>query len=890
MKRLTILIFLFTNLYIYASHIVGGEIYYDYLGNNDYKISIVLYRDCNSTGALYDDPLSLGIFNDNKVLLYNIPVTFPGSTNIPITFSNPCVTPPNDICIEKGVYSKIINLPPIIGGYHLSYQRCCRGPNVVNINNPDNTGLTLTAHIPGIETNLTNNSSPRFTGYPPTLLCAGEELVFNHSAIDLEGDELVYSLEAPYSGANSEVPMPSPPPSQPYNQVVWKTNYQSTNPLGPNSTISINSITGILTVTPSQTGLFVVGIRVTEYRNGVVIGYTTRDFLFRVIDCQITLKAEIPLQEEMNYFISYCQGLTVTFDNNSFGATNYNWDFGVTSTNSDVSTQFEPTYTYPQPGTYQVRLIANLGWPCSDTSYQSITVNNQLETFFTTTDSICFIGNTFDFDGTIIGNQTTDILYTFGNNASIPSSTNLDVSSVTFNTTGFIPITLEAKSGTCESKFTDSIYIFALPQVDFSPPINYMCEGLTVSFTNNSTDIISSDWDFGVMNTNSDKSSSRDPIFNFPSPGTYTVKLIGKSTGQCIDSTFKTLIVNEVLDVSFSSQDTLCITNNIFDFDGDWTGSSQTTFLWDFGSKASSQTSNNIDVFNISYSEPGKYPVTLTGNFMNCSDSFTDTVFILREPEVDFTILDELHCSPYLAHFIDLSLSDAPLNYFWDFGNGLTSNIQNPTSIYENVGEYSVSLKIVADYGCIDTISLSKSDFIEVHPKPTADFSVSKEETDICNSMISFFDASLGAETFTYIFNGIDSTNEQNPTYVYLQPNTFYPVQIVTNEYGCKDTLRKRIYIIPFNVFIPNAFTPNGNEYNNDFFTVTNLIPENWDFSIFNRWGERIYNTQNPYDRWDGNYNGTPVQSGLYIYKLNYTSCDALKSEIEITGHVSLLK
>ena len=214
----------------------------------------------------------------------------------------------------------------------------------------------------------------------------------------------------------------------------------------------------------------------------------------------------------------------------------------------------------------------------------------------------------------------------------------------------------------------------------------------------------------------------------------------------------------------------------------------------------------------------------------------------------------------------------------------------DPNTIYDSVGLYDVTLKIVAEYGCIDTLELKKTDFIEVYPKPVSDFSVSKKETDICNSLIRFQDLSQGASSFNYNFNEIDNSNQQNPTYTYLEAGAFYPYQIVTSDKGCKDTSRQLIYIIPFNVYIPNAFTPDGNKYNSEFYSVTNLVPEDWDFTIFNRWGETVYNTKNPYDKWDGNYNNKPAQTGIYIYKLNYTSCDALKTQIEISGHVSLIR
>jgi hypothetical protein len=246
MRFYLILFISFFSFNIYGNHIVGGEVFYDYLGGNNYRISIVVYRDCFSTGAQYDNPLSLGIFTSSNQLIENIMIPFTGSQIVPITFSNPCVVAPTDICTEKTTYSVIVNLPPTIGGYTLAYQRCCRGEEVVNLVSPDDTGITLTTHIPGPETPFLVNSSPRFTNYPPSILCNNEDLIFNHSATDLDGDQLVYSLVAPYSGGNSSNPMPSPPPSPPYAPVNWSNTFTNSNPLGTGASISIDPATGIL--------------------------------------------------------------------------------------------------------------------------------------------------------------------------------------------------------------------------------------------------------------------------------------------------------------------------------------------------------------------------------------------------------------------------------------------------------------------------------------------------------------------------------------------------------------------------------------------------------------------------------------------------------------------
>jgi hypothetical protein len=209
---------------------VGGEIYYDDLGGSQYRVTVKLYRDCLSDGAEFDADLPITIFDGNGNQLDNITIPFPGSTLLPVSFSNPCVTIPSDICVEEAVYTAILNLPASTTGYTLSYQRCCRGPNVVNLNNPGDQGLTLTTDIPP-SSQVTLNSSPRFNNFPPLMLCAGEELIFDHSASDLDGDSLVYELCTPFQGGTSTAPAPNPASPPPYQDVQWAGGgISATNP------------------------------------------------------------------------------------------------------------------------------------------------------------------------------------------------------------------------------------------------------------------------------------------------------------------------------------------------------------------------------------------------------------------------------------------------------------------------------------------------------------------------------------------------------------------------------------------------------------------------------------------------------------------------------------
>ena len=98
------------------------------------------------------------------------------------------------------------------------------------------------------------------------------------------------------------------------------------------------------------------------------------------------------------------------------------------------------------------------------------------------------------------------------------------------------------------------------------------------------------------------------------------------------------------------------------------------------------------------------------------------------------------------------------------------------------------------------------------------------------------------------------------------------------------------LYIEPFTVFIPNAFTPDGNEYNNLFRAVSYFDIKEWEFSIYNRWGEIIFYSTDVNEGWDGFYKNKRAQDGLYNYQVRYVSCEKTNFTHEVRGHFSLIK
>jgi gliding motility-associated-like protein len=532
--RLIFILFILFSFNANAAHIVGGDMFYDCLGGNEYRITLKLYRDCLSDGAEFDNPLPISIFDGNGTFLDNFDIAFPGSNQLEVSFNeNECVSTPSDICIEEAIYTKIVTLPASTNGYTLAYQRCCRGGGISNLNDSENEGLTLTVSIP-TEANAICNSSPRFNNSPPTLLCANETLIFDHSATDPDGDEIIYELYTPNAGGSSVAPAPDPVPSPPYDPVVWAAGISATNTFGSGS-ISINATTGQLNATPELLGLYVVGIRANEYRNGILIGSTTRDFLYRVVNCEVSLTAATPIQTEQSNFTSFCQGLTFEFDNTSFGGNSYQWDFGVEGISTDVSTAFEPTYTFPEQGIYTVTLVVSQSEGCSDTTEQIFEINNELTAEFTVPDPQCITGNSFDFIGEGSLPDGSVFNWSFGGGANPAISTDQNPNGIIFDQAGNIPVTYTASFASCIESVTQNVFIYKEPTIDFTIADELKCAPYTAYFQNLSdadTEIFS-DWTFGNGTSNS---SEFNAVHIYENPGFYDVSLTISTTSGCINT------------------------------------------------------------------------------------------------------------------------------------------------------------------------------------------------------------------------------------------------------------------------------------------------------------------------------------------------------------------
>lgn len=642
LKRVILIIEIFISIIsgskLNATHIVGGEIYYDYLGGNNYRITMKIYRDCINGLAPFDNPAFVTVFDagNNIVTTRNLPLL--SITNIPPSINNPCIQVPTNVCVEEGLYMDSLNLPPKAGGYYIVYQRCCRNVTILNLINPNGVGATYWEHIPGPE-KATSNSSPRFKKFPPIFICNGIPINFDHSATDADGDQLVYSLCDPYNGLDDCCPSigtvqpqscANPPPScptvntpPPYMSVPFLPPYSGSFPMSSSPAININSITGNLNGTPDINGQWVVGVCVQEFRGGNLIGTHHRDFQFNVVTCGVTVLSAMMDQAQP------CGGYTVNFVNQSIGGTAFHWDFGVNVLNNDTSALFNPTYVYQDTGKYTVTLITNPGKPCVDTVKKTFYVYPVLSPTFTAPPPQCVTGNSFSYS--VTGNYApySTFSWNFGASASPPTSTLSNPSGITYSAPGTYPVSVFVKQALCTKTLTDNITVLPKPKADFENDSVTMCDPAVVSFTNSSISgpSVSYLWQFSDGSTSTDK----NPTHSFSPAGVYNVTLTVISNNGCVDTSkfimpgLVTVNVRPTADFSYLPTETTIFDPDIYFFDE---SVHATSWHYSFGDGESSLMVNPSH----HYTNWGTFEVIQTVvNGFGCPDTAVRYVTILPE-------------------------------------------------------------------------------------------------------------------------------------------------------------------------------------------------------------------------------------------------------------------
>ncbi len=305
------------------------------------------------------------------------------------------------------------------------------------------------------------------------------------------------------------------------------------------------------------------------------------------------------------------------------------------------------------------------------------------------------------------------------------------------------------------------------------------------------------------------------------------------------------------------------------------------SYLWNNGA-----TSANLNSL-----QAGNYSVQIIDD----NGCIINSAVVISQPEAliaDFNINAVNGCAPLTIDFTNTSQGIAS-SCLWDFGNGQSSTDCNASNFtYTLPGCYSITLTINNGANCSSSVTIDSA--VCVLENPTAAFNYVTAPDIFYTGEVSFNNVSTGGSSYSWNF-GDNSPYSifENPDHIYPQQidTSYYVTLIVTDSNGCVDTVVNIITIDPeFFVYVPNAVTIDGNAYNEVFFPVfadPNRI-KRYRLTIYNRWGENIWETSDYNQGWDGRSKGQDVQDGVYTWKIEYELF--IEGKKRLFGHVTLLR
>ena len=572
---------------------------------------------------------------------------------------------------------------------------------------------------------------------------------------------------------------------------------------------------------------------------------------------------------------SGCEPLTVEFTNYSDGATqiSYNLDDNTLTGNDN------PTHTY-NVGDYTIMQFADNG--CSyDTTQVTIHVLDSPNIDFSTNVINTCTHNNIQFLPVI--DNSVEFEWDFGD------GTTSDISNPTheYITGGNYVVTFTTSNNNlCTATVSHPFTVFNGPEASFNAPNQLGCSPFNICFSNTTTAGSFYSWDFG----NGSSANTLNACYtyeNFSSSAQlYTVTMVVQDMQLCSDTATMDIIVapQPVSAFTLSGFESCFFPQQVMA-----TNFSQLAngYTWYVNGTQMPGLMNTAFLF----SNVGTYAVDLVAsNQFGCTSTSTSQYVIHPLPDLSFSADSYSGCVPLTVNFTNESIGST--NYVWLFGDGASSIYPNAQHTYGTHGFYDVQLVGYTDQGCFDTLSMY--DLIKAYRLPIADFHFDPEETTIYEPEIGFFDESSYANFWEWNFGDGGTATTQNAAHTYAKAGEWNVTLTVWTNFGCKSVANDVVIVNDiFNVFVPNTFTPDGDDINEVFLPkLTGLdFIEHYRFEIFDRWGTTIFTTKDPLQAWTGD-----VRNGEYFAKddaYNWLIKVQLKGsdkERVYNGHVLLVR
>jgi gliding motility-associated-like protein len=887
MKKILFFIFFSVGITpLFATHISGGEMSYIYIGPGTnpgtlkYSVTLRMYKDCNTGGADLENLVTFTVFNTaTNVQIRNIQ-NIQGSPLLTLQKipNDPCI--PDNIeqlvCFFTRTYTtEIDNLPVSSSGYTVTYQRCCRVAGMQNITST-NVGISYFAKIPGnFIPGAETNSSPVFNTFDTVLICSGKPFNFDFSSVDTDGDLLQYSFYNAFSGGGPTTQpsnclsctAPDPSAAPPYIPVNYINGYSSVFPLG--SGVNINANTGLISGIAPNLGvginrIFAITVLVSEYRNNIKIAEHFKDLQIRVSDCQATVA-------QLNPKPTTCDGFIVSFQNDAFNdpPPTYLWIFGDPASGSlDTSRLPNPThdYTLAGAGDYRVKLYLNLAEPCSDSAEVTIKVypgfrpafevlgqckNTPMQFNDLSQHDFGTINKwTWNFDDPSSGVNNTSIL---------KNPTHVFANSGIYNVT----LLVESDKG-CSALIPKQVEVKDKPAFTVFPKDTLICkiDDLQISATGSGTVVWSPNYNISNVNI-------PNPIVSPDVTTTYTATFTDAFGCSGTDNA-KINVVDRVLqgndyDTTICTGDALQL--RLF--------SNALYYTW---------TPNDGSLNSTTIKNPTATPTNVTdyvvvGKISNICFA-QNTIRVRPVPYPTVVAPDVSVC---FGRSTQLQASGGTI-YNWSPRTYLNSTtIPNPT-VTSPVTSVLYTLTVRDVLGCPKPVQkLVKLNVVKIKANAGP-----RDTSVVLGQPLQLF--ATGGTNFLWLPDNrwLSRTDVNNPIAL-PQSDIEYIVQ-VSDANGCKglDSIRVKLYKVVPGLYVPNAFTPNGDS-KNDIFRPVLLGMKSLDlFQVYNRFGQMIYSGTDITKGWDGTFGGRPQDPSNFVWVAEAT--DYTGKKIKRKGNVILIR
>lgn len=883
MKKSAFIILLISafSISLRASHIVGGEVAYTYMGpgaspgTSHYSILLRLFTECgqicgggSGVACPPTNPI-IGIFVNSAPYsrVSDLVLTKLGQPQINLTTYPPCLDTHPTVCYQVNTYSGEIDLTDNAVGYRIAYQSCCRAANInVRPNAGSSNGVPGAAYeatLPG--TNIFgpagHNSSALVDLKDTALVCHDSYFILEFSAVDADGDSLSYAFAPAYDGGSFIATNDGQGPDVPlYNYVVYQPGYSGTQPLG--SQVTINPTTGVISgIAPSPIGKYVVNVIVREWRNGIVIAEHRKDFLVRTNDCTLT-------RAQLSIIPTTCDGNTVDFSqyNSSSGnITSYRWIFGDPASGSnDTAYVAGPTHFYATPGVYTVRLRVASGNLCIDSTSQQISVYPGFKTDFNhlgycVTFPINFQDNTFLNFGSV-----NSWSWNFGEPGSANNTANTPTASHTYAAPGTYDVTLKTTSTKgCIDSITKKIDVLTGPPLGITPDTT-ICQKDTLQITATGTGSVVWSPNYMINNIN-----SPTPLVSPDVTTVYHVRLTD-AFGCHSDSSVTVNVVDSV--IQFSNYDTtICQTDAIVLR----LNSNALYFSW----TPADGSLNNTSIKNPTARPLNTTVYTVRGSISN--KCFADNT--IRVKVVPYPVANAGPDIPLCFGSSTQLHATGGVSYSWSPAVFLSNpRIANPQVTRPTAGVRYV-VTVIDTLGCPkpgrDTVLVNVTHII-------ADAGPS--DTSVVLGQPLQLHATGGSNYSWSPITWLDVPTIADP--VSRPQNNIRYVVTVSDASGCfaRDSINVHVYFMKADILVPNAFTPNG-DGNNDIFRPILIGMKSLDkFAIFNRWGQQVYYGTGKNVGWDGTLAGRPQDMATYVWYAE--GVDFMDTVIKRKGYMVLVR